>query len=76
MKDFHDERDDLTDVRDEEREKDRENCYFYRNLVLLSVTSFLIGMILSAFGEMFGFGGLLVGLLLCVLGGVFVKLLQ
>ena len=57
----------------DDTEKKRDDRHYYRNLVLRSVASFLIGAILSAFFKMLGLGGLIFGILLCLLSGYLAK---
>lgn len=56
------------------REK-REDRRYYRNLILRTITTFCMGIILSAFLEALGLFGFLFGFLLCVFGFCFAKLL-
>ena len=46
----------------------RNQRHYYRNLILRSVSTFCIGIILMAFLEALGLGGLFCGLLLALCG--------
>ena len=46
----------------------RNQRHYYRNLVLRSVATFCIGIVLMAFLEALGLGGLFCGLLLALCG--------
>ena len=52
---------------DDRRDKRR----YYRNLIIGSVSSFLIGAIIYAITKALGLGGLILGLLLCLLSGYY-----
>lgn len=56
-------------LRQNTKEK-RDERHNNRNLILRSVSSFLVGMILAAFFEAFGLGALLFGFLLCLLSAL------
>lgn len=50
---------------------ERDERHYYRNLILRSVSAFLIGAILIAFLKAFGLGSFIVCLLLCLSSGLF-----
>ena len=52
-----------------EAEDKHKNRHYHSNLILRSVASFFTGAILVAFFETLGIGGLLIGILLCLLSG-------
>lgn len=62
---------DLEEMLYQEAKRKRDERHYYRNLILRSVASLFIGIILMAFLEAFGLGGLLVALLLCGCGAMF-----
>lgn len=52
-------------------EKKRYKGHYYRNLILRSISTFFIGLILTAFLKALGFGVFLFGCFLCAFGILF-----
>lgn len=73
MKKSNDELNDTPKVLGDDAKRKREDRRYYRNLILRSVATFVVGSILCSFFESGGLCGGILGLLLCFCSFVFAK---